>query len=408
MSLRYFFNKIFNQTIKQKRVFLDFASSTPLRPEVLDVYLKNKNFFYNPSGLYIESRESKDVLEKARGKVALVLNCQKETVVWTSGGTESNNLAILGVFEKAKENGIVSPHVISLATEHPSVIEVFEEIKKRGGEVTLISPGKDGLVTPEQIVKNVKENTVLVSVMFVNNEIGTVQNIKEIGLAIRKYKKEKYESNEMFYPYFHTDACQAPLYYSLDTSTLCVDLLSIDGLKIYGPRGFGSLYVRQNVPIKPIFFGGGQEIGLRSGTENVFSASAFAKSLSLSQTERKENFKKVSKLRDYFLENILKEFPEVEVNGSLKYRSPNNINICFKGLDAEYLVVALDTYGVCASYSSSCRTLKEDSSSYVVEALGKTECKDSSLRFTLGLETTKEDLDFTLVALKKAVKQVEK
>ena len=395
---------ILNIFRKPKRVFLDFASSTPISKKVLDVLNSySRNFFENPSALYLGGRESKELLISAKKKTAEVLNCFYEDVLFTSGGTESNNMAILGVFEKAKLNGIKTPHIVSVNTEHPSVLETLLEVQNRGGEVTLLHPDKEGLVSLKSILDSIKENTILVSVMYVNNEIGVVQDIKEIGQAIKKYKKEENKN----YPYFHTDASQAPLYYSLDVSTLCVDLLSLDGIKIYGPRSVGILYVKNGLSIKPILFGGGQEKNLRSGTENPVSAFAFSVALQNANKNRKKNFEKVSKLRDYFLEKILKNFKNTSLNGSLKHRSPNNINVCFDGLDAEYLVVALDTYGVCASYSSSCRTLKEDSSSYVIEALGKENCKEQSIRFTLGLETTKTDLDFTLDVLKKAIKQVE-
>jgi cysteine desulfurase len=406
-----FLNKIFNQ--KNKRVFLDFASATPTRKEVFSVMSDyNKNYFYNPSALYLEARKSKDFLDTARKTCGDFLNATKDSIVFTGSGTESNNLFILGVFEKAKENGIKNPHIISSQMEHPAVLEVLKEIEKRGGEVTLLSPDEDGMFKTEDIVKEIKENTVLATLMYINNEIGTVNDIREIGLAIKDFKKEKQSAiqKEFNYPYFHTDACQTPLYYNLDVSTLCLDGLSLDGLKIGGPKGCGLLFVKKAVSIKPIIFGGGQENGLRSGTENTANALGLAKALELAKKERKENFTKVEKLRDYFLDEILKEFKEVEINGSLKYRSPNNINICMKVngqyLDSEYLVVALDTYGVCSSYSSSCRTLKEDSSSYVIESLGQKDCSLSSLRFTLSPQTTKSDLDFALVALKKAVKQV--
>lgn len=390
---------------RNRRVFLDFASSTSINKYVQrDIDDYNKNNFSNPSALYKEALTSKELLEKARSKIGLVLNCQKENIIFTAGGTEANNMSILGVFEKAKESGILKPHIISSLTEHSSIREVLDEVLKRGGEVTLISPEEDGIISAEKVLENIKENTVLISLMYVNNEIGTVLDIKKIGQAIRKYKKDK----NLNYPFFHTDACQAPLYYNLDTSTLNVDLMSIDGIKIYGPRSSGILYVRGDTFIKPIIFGGGQEKGLRSGTEDVAKAIGLAKSLEIAKDGRKENFEKVLNLRNYFWKLVSEEFPDSELNGSLKDRSPNNLNICFKDIDAEYLTVALDIYGVCVSYSSSCRNLKDDSSSYVIDSIGKGYCKNSSIRFTLGLETTKSDLDFAFDCLKKALIQVKK
>jgi cysteine desulfurase len=392
---------------KKKRVFLDFASATPTRGEVLDAMMEySRHHFANPSALYEEARKTKEIMQQARGSVAGFLNTAKERIVFTSGGTEANNIAILGVFEGARKAGIKNPHIISVLTEHPSAREVFSEIERRGGEVALIVPDTDGLITADQVIQAIKENTVLVSVMYVNNEIGVVQPIREISQALKSYKLQATKATS--YPFFHTDACQSALFYTLDVSTLGVDLLTLDGLKVGGPVGVGCLYVKNDVVVSPVMFGGGQENGLRSGTENVAGMIGFAQALTLAKAERKELSERLETLRDYFIDEILKRFPNAELNGSQKHRSPNNVNVCFPGLDSEYLVVALDTYGVCASYSSSCRTLKEDSSSYVVESLGKKNCALSSIRFTLGRTTTKSYIDFALSALEKTVAQVKK
>ncbi len=416
-----------------QRVFLDSASSTPIRPEVLEVVrgyedgnfslipggdgrtFTNVNVLANPSALYKEARHAKEHLALARKEAASAINTTMSQIVFTSGGTEANNIALLGVYEKAKEGGIKRPHVISVVTEHPAIREVLSEIERRGGDVTLLTPTVDGLISAQQVVDALTENTVLVSIMYVNNEIGVVQPIKEIAQGIRSKKLSARTGGEVRsqtgnkhpYPYFHTDACQVPLWYGIDVSTLGVDLLSLDGLKIGGPCGIGALYVKGGTEISPVMYGGGQEGGLRSGTENVASALGFAKALTLAKKERKEVGERVSKLRDDLWKKIQITFPEATVNGSLEYRVPNNLNVCFPGVDAEYLTVALDTYGVCVSYSSSCRTLKEDSSSYVIEALTP-ECKGSSIRFTLGRDTTDADIDFAVEALKKGIYQVKK
>lgn len=391
---------------REKRVFLDFASATPVRKEVLDFIYKNSYKFYNPNGLYLESRKSKQMLEDAKSVVGSFLNTSKDNIVFTSSGTESNNIAILGVYKRAVSSGIKYPHIITSQIEHPSVLESFKYLQTLGVDVTFIKPEKDGTISPEKIKEEIKETTILVSIMHVNNEIGTVNKIKEIGSLIRKYKEDR----NSHYPYFHSDISQSSLYYSLDVSTLKLDLATLDGLKCCGPRGVGILFVSNKVLLDPIFFGGGQQSNIRSGTLSPVNAMAMAIALDLAKKERKESFEEVSKLRDYFLSKILEAFPESFLNGSLSNRSPNNINICMKVsgkyLDAEYLVVALDTYGVCASYSSSCMTDKDSSTSYVVKSISNEECARSSLRFTLGINTTKQDLDYTLLALKKAVKQV--
>ncbi|MEY4602426.1 MAG: hypothetical protein RL292_367 [Candidatus Parcubacteria bacterium] len=383
------------------RVFLDHASATPVRSEVQEVVQAYEDaHFSNPSALYKEARVAKEHLALARKDVASTLNTTASQIVFTSGGTEANNIALLGVFEKARSSGIANPHIISVVTEHPAIREVLSEIERRGGEVTLLVPNIDGLVSATQVVGALKENTVLVSVMYVNNEIGVVQPIKEIAQAIKLKTKDSGLKT-----LFHTDACQAPLWYGLDVSTLGVDLLSLDGLKVGGPRGIGALYVKGGTEISPVMWGGGQEGGLRSGTENVAAALGLAKALTLAKKEKKEVSERVLALRNDLWNKIQTAFPDATVNGSLEYRAPNNLNVCFKGVDAEYLTVTLDTYGVCVSYSSSCRTLKEDSTSYVIEALTP-ECKGSSIRFTLGIETTEKDIDCAVEALKKAVVQV--
>lgn len=385
----------------EKRVFLDFASSTPIRPEVLSVVRAYEDeHFANPSALYKEARVAKEHLTLARKDVASALNTTASQIVFTSGGTEANNIALLGVFEKAKEKGNTRPHVISVVTEHPAIREVLSEIEHRGGEVTLLTPNVEGLITAAQVVSALRENTVLVSIMYVNNEIGVVQPIKEIAQALKLKNKDSGSKT-----LFHTDACQMPLWYGIDVSTLGIDLLSLDGLKIGGPRGIGCLYVKGGTDISPVMYGGGQEGGLRSGTENVGSALGFAKALTLAKKERKEISERIEKLRNDLWKKIQVAFPDATVNGSLEHRAPNNLNVCFSGIDAEYLTVALDTYGVCVSYSSSCRTLKEDSTSYVIEALTP-DCKGSSIRFTLGIDTTESGIDYALEALKKAVVQV--
>ena len=360
----------------------------------------NVNVLANPSALYIEARVAKEHLALARKEAASAINTTASQIVFTSGGTEANNIALLGVFEKARERGNTKPHVISVVTEHPAIREVLSEIERRGGEVTLITPHTDGLVKASQLVAAIKKNTVLVSIMYVNNEIGVVQPIKEMAQAVKLKSKEL--GTKIL---FHTDACQVPLWYGIDVSTLGIDLLSLDGLKIGGPRGEGCLYVKGGTEISPVMFGGGQEGGLRSGTENVAGALGFAKALTIAKKERKEVSERVLKLRNDLWKKIQVAYPHATVNGSLEHRAPNNLNVCFPGIDAEYLTVALDIYGVCVSYSSSCRTLKEDSTSYVIEALTP-ECKGSSIRFTLGIDTTQVDIDCAVEALKKAVVQV--
>ena len=378
---------------------MDYASTTPIDTEVSKVMrVLEKKSFANPSALYSEALFAKSKMKEARSNIAGILSCQVEEIVFTSGGTESNNLALLGVFEKHKTRDFV-PHIVTTNIEHPAILEVCEEIKRQGGEVTIVPVGDDGIVSAQDIASALKSNTVLVSVMYANNEIGTIQPIREISRVIKHFR----EKNNSVLPYFHTDACQAVLYCPMHTASLGVDMMTLDGIKMHGPRGTGMLYVKRGVEIVPILFGGGQEKGLRSGTENVIGSVGFSKALEISEKMKEGEFARLLRIRDYAIERILQTFPTSSLNGSQSERLPNNINMCFKGLDAEFAVISLDVAGISASYSSSCRTLKEDSTSYVVSALGKNDCRGSSLRFTLGRGTKKSDIDSLVCALKSII-----
>ncbi len=383
----------------KKRLFLDYASTTPVSQKVELAMNKAKNFSANPSALYSEAISAKDLLKEARSRVADALNAQSKEILFTSGGTEGNNMALLGIFEAHRKNGF-TPHFIVSEIEHPAILEVCGEIVRRGGEVTKIKVDEDGIVKTSDIRENIKSNTVLISIMYANNEIGTIQPVKEIARIVKEYRR----SNETALPYIHTDACQASLYLDIEVLKLGVDMMTQDGIKMYGPRGAGVLFVKDGVKIHPIMFGGGQEKGLRSGTEDLTRALGMAEALEVALAKRESEYERLSDIRDYGIEKILKEFPQASLNGSQKERLPNNINICFPDLDAEFAVISLDVLGICASYSSSCMNLKEDSSSYVVESLGKKDCSNSSLRFTLGRETKKADMDTLVSALKKVVK----
>ncbi len=385
------------KSLKKKRVFLDYASITPVDKRVAKEMARCEGLtFANPSALYSEALVAKELVQSARQKIADVINSQSKEIVFTSGGTESNNLAILGAFEKYKSKNFI-PHFVTTAVEHPAVLEVCREVERRGGEVTYVSVSSEGIVNPKNIRDALKENTVLVSVMYANNEIGTIQPIKEIGRVIKEWRLK----NKTALPYFHTDACQSALYLSLDVLKLGVDLMTLDAIKIYGPRGMGLLYIKNGVDLAPVIFGGGQEMGLRSGTENVPGIVGLAKALEIANDMRESESERLTLLRDFAIREILKTFPNATLNGSWENRLPSNINICFPGLDAEFAVISLDVHGLSASYSSSCRTLKEDSSSYVIQSLRKIDCSQSSLRFTLGRESKKSDIDALLQALKK-------
>jgi cysteine desulfurase len=391
---------------RKDRIFLDYASSTPIAKEVLEAMEPWLSLnFSNPSALYKEALVAKDAVKESRQKIAEFLGAQSKEIIFTASGTESNNLALLGIFEAARSRDEV-PHFITSNIEHPAILSVFEEINRRGGEVTILKVNEEGLVSAKDVREALRDNTVLVSIMYANNEIGTIQPIKEIGRVIKDWRLKKLSR----FPYLHTDACQAVLYCEMNVLKLGVDLLTLDGIKIYGPRGIGVLFVADGVEIDPVFFGGGQERNLRSGTENVPAIVGMSKALEIAAELKESECKRLLEIRDYAIDKILETFPNALLNGSKKEgeRLPNNINVCINNADAEFLVISLDTKGIAASYSSSCRTLKEDSSSYVVEALGKDgdrpDCKNSSLRFTMGRETVKDDIDRLVEILKEIVK----
>ncbi len=385
----------------KKRVFLDYASATPILPEVFKAMHRffSKDFS-NASALYKEGVIAKNAIKLARENIARILRAHSDEIVFTASGTESNNLAIFGLIESL-EGRVKNPHIIASSFEHPAVMEALLKMEKRGYPVTYLPVDRNGFVSLADLKKNLRDNTVLVTIMYANNEIGTIQPLREISKTIRLFKENKIKNKT--FPYFHTDASQAGNYLSLKTSELHVDLMTLDASKLYGPKGIGLLYVRKGVEISPIIVGGGQEMGLRSGTENVPLIIGFSKALSVVQSDSEAETRRLMKLRNYLASEIKKAFPKSQLNGSLENRLPNNVNVCFPNIDGEFAVIQLDAHGIAVSSSSSCRSLSENVRSYVVESLGRPECSESSLRFTLGRETRREDIVYLLKILKKII-----
>jgi cysteine desulfurase len=388
---------------KAERIFLDHASTTPLDKRVYSAmrpFLLGK--FTNPSALYGEAVEVKNLLNKFRSDVANILHAHSNEVIFTGSGTEADNLAIIGLFESVSNLHspffIRHPHFVTTVFEHPAILETFKYLEKRGAQVSYLPVFKDGFISVANLKNALKPNTALVSIMYANNEIGTIQPIKEIAKTIRIYNKNRAKNSTK--TYFHTDASQATNYCNINVLELGVDLMTLDGSKIYGPKGVGALFVRRGVSLAPIIHGGGQEQGLRSGTENLSGIAGFAKALSLVETEKVTESKRLIKLRDLAIGSILKSFPESSLNGSLENRLPNNINICFPRILGELAVLRLDASGISISSSSSCRSLKDNTSSYVIEHLGKGKnCAESSLRISLGRSTTRNQINTLLSKL---------
>ncbi|MFA6105133.1 MAG: cysteine desulfurase family protein [Patescibacteria group bacterium] len=378
----------------KKTVYLDNASTTPVAKEVakaMQPYLSEH--FGNPSSLHAEGFFASKTVEKSRKIIAEILKTQPDTVYFTSGGTEANNLAVFGLSE-----GFKGKHIISVATEHASVLEPLKKLEKNGYKVSYVPVGKDGLIKVDDLIKLINKETVLISVMYANNEIGIVQPIADIGRAILRYRKE----NNANFPYLHSDACQASEYLSLDVEKLHVDLMTINSGKIYGPKGVGALYVRRGVELSSQILGGGQEKGLRSGTENVTGIVGFSKALEISSKNINKETVRLNKLSKYFFDKIVKLFSDAKLNGPEigQNRLANNVNVVFPGYDGEQLVIYLDSFGVQCSTASACSAVTNEPS-HVLKAIGLSE-KDnkSSVRFSLGRSTSKKDLDYTISCLK--------
>lgn len=388
---------------KVRRVYLDHASATPVDEKVLKVMEPFwSHDFANPSAIYIEGVKARKAVENARKDIGGILKCRANEIIFTNGATESLNLAIRGTILAWEKHKREKPEIITSTIEHEGVLDACRSLEKYGMKVHYVKPDENGIVKASEIKKLLNENTILVSIMYANNEIGTIQPIKEIARVIKLWKLEQKQKGEKesIYPLFHTDAVQATNYLNLDVNSLGVQLLTLNSAKVYGPKGIGILYIKNGVELEPIIYGGGQERGLRAGTENVPLIVGLAKSLTISESIKQKESKRLIVLRDYFIKEILK-INGVELNGDKNLRLPNNINVTISGIDNEFFVIQLDEKGIARSTRSACNTLGEKGS-HVIISLGKSEKKaKESLRFTLGRSTTKKDLDFTLNIIKK-------
>jgi len=393
-----------------KQIYLDYAATTYIDPMVLQKMKPYLTTAYgNASSLYFLGRQVKTAIEKAREEVAEILGVSSQEIIFTGSGTESDNLAIFGI-AKAYQN--FGHHIIVSKIEHKAVLESAKKLEKDGFKVTYLNVDSNGIVKLDELKKALNQKTILVSIMYANNEIGTIQPIREISGIIRNFRDVKSQKSkvkgQVSLPAFHTDACQAAGALSLKIKDLGVDLLTLNGSKIYGPKGVGCLYVNKNYKIEPLIVGGSQEMGLRAGTENTALIVGFAEALKLAEKLRKKESQRLRDLRDYFIKNVLKNIPHCRLNGHPQKRLPNNINLSFAGLEGESLVLRLDQYGISASTGSAC-TSTDLRPSYVLMALGlKEELAHGSLRLTLGRKTTKKDLDYVLKILPKIVSDLRK
>ena len=394
-----------------EKIYLDYAGSTPIDKKVLSLMASyEKSFYANATSIHSSGVKSRTIIEESREKIAKGLNAHSDEIIFTGSSTESSAMVIIGVINNYLLNtkGIV-PHVITTEIEHPAVLMNFKFLEKIGkAEITYLKINEKGIINPKDVRDSLKSNTALVSVMYANNEIGTIQPIEEVAKAIRHFRKNSKETH-FDGILFHTDATQAMNYlYTSNVDKLGVDLLSFNGSKIYGPKGVGVLYKKRGVKLSPIYSGGEQEFGLRSGTENVASIAAMALAFEITNKMKEKEVDRLTKLRDYTIDKLLnlnKSPFFITLNGDQKERLPNNINVLISGISSELLVIELDAKGIEISSRSACSSGDEDDS-YVITALKSAKgeainLEEGSLRVTLGRETKKADIDKFILVLSK-------
>ncbi len=378
-----------------KRIYLDHAATTPVHPEVLNEMLPFfTERFGNPSTIYFFGREAKEGIEIAREKFAKAINADVSETVFTSGGTESDNNAIIGA---VRASGRKTAHIITSKIEHHAVLETCHFLEKEGCKVTYLPVDRDGLVDPVEVKKALNKETVIVSIMFANNEIGSVQPVREIGAVCRE--------NGVI---FHTDAVQALGSLPIDVEAQNLDLLSVSAHKLYGPKGVGALYIRKGVKCSKLMHGGEQERRRRAGTENTAGIIGFGKAVELAVAALPAESKRLSALRDGMIAKLMKKIPEIKLNGHAVKRLPGNINIAVKYIEGESMLLNLDMDGICASTGSAC-TSGSLEPSHVLSAIGiPPELAHGSIRFSLGKSSTKEDMDFVVEKFSEIVDRLRK
>jgi cysteine desulfurase len=377
-----------------KRIYMDHSATAPMAPQVLEAmlpYFSEK--FGNASSLHSFGREAKEALEESREKVAGLLEADPEEVVFTSGGTESDNLALKGIAYRSREKGLGN-HIITTAIEHPAILETCRKLENQGFSITYLPVTRDGLVDLEVLESAIRKETILISVMHANNEIGTIQPLEDIG----KIAEEK----EI---YFHTDAVQTAGKIPIDVQKMELDLLSISAHKLYGPKGIGALYVRKGTRLDSIIQGGGHERNLRSGTENIPGIVGLARAAELAQQDMMIESERLLRLRDRLAGLVLDQAKDAWINGTMAERLPSNLNFGFRYIEGESLLMFLDSKGIAVSTGSACSSHKLEPS-HVLMALGlrPEECH-GSLRITMGRSNTEQDVDYVAKSIVEAVER---
>lgn len=371
-------------------IYLDNAATTKVKQEVVDAMLPYfTEEFGNPSSVYSFAAKNKTVIEKARETIASSINAKPKEIYFTGGGSESDNMAIKGIAKAYKDKG---RHIITSKIEHHAVLHSLRALEKEGYEVTYLDVDEMGIVKLDELKKAIREDTILITIMFANNEIGTIEPIKEIGQIAKEHGI-----------IFHTDAVQAYTQVPIDVNEYNIDLMSASGHKINGPKGIGYIYIRSGLNIEPLIDGGAQERNRRAGTENVPAIVGLKKAAELAIANMEERTEYERRLRDYLIDSVMKRIPYTRVNGDRVNRLPNNTNFCFQFIEGETLLIMLDMEGICGSSGSACTSGSLDPS-HVLKAIGlPDEIAHGSLRLTLSEETTKEDIDYVVDTLDKIV-----
>lgn len=373
-----------------RQVYLDNSATTPIKGDVLKEMLPFlTEHFGNASSLYTPGLVARRALDEAREKVAALINAKANEVYFTGCGSESDNWVLKGVASSLKNKG---NHIITTVTEHPAMLRTCEYLEKNGYEVTYLGIDNQGRLNPAELEAAIKDTTILVSIMMVNNEIGTIHPIKELAAIAKKHGV-----------LFHTDAVQALGNVPIDVKDLGVDFLSMSAHKIHGPKGVGGLYIRRGAKLGTLIFGGGQESGKRAGTENVAGIVGFGKAAELALNSLDEHIKHSTEIRNHLAEKLTAEIPDVIINGTMDDRHPGNLNVTFKYIEGESILIQLDACGICISTGSACSS-KSLKPSHVLSALGvPVELIHGTVRFSVGDFTTKEDIDYTVECTKKVV-----
>ena len=368
--------------------YFDNSATTKVKEEVFREMIPYLSLEYgNPSSIYSIGRSAKRAIDEARKRVASLINCKPEEIYFTSCGSESDNMAIKGIAYANKNKG---KHIITSKIEHPAILNSCKNLEKKGFEVTYLDVDKNGFVNLEALKNAIRKDTIIISIMFANNEIGTIEPIEEIS-------KIAHENNIIF----HTDAVQAVGNIEIDVQKMNIDMLSLSGHKIYAPKGIGALYVRKGIEFERFLDGGHQEKNKRSGTENVAEIVAIGKAAQIAEKNLKQYQEKLSNLRNYCLNKLKEEVTDIHINGTMEKRLPGNINISFKNTDSSELLFKLDEYGICASGGSACSS-GDNNPSHVLTAIGvPNELAKGAIRFTFGDFNTKADIDYLIRVLKK-------